>query len=127
MYLPGHVPHWIQVRKSREDTDNPPLVCSLIDWKPDGIMRIVLGGQIIRLWHHDPRRVKVVVAASKGLFAYQKRWRLLYTGSGHHLDVADPPEKHVPCLVDEETGEPRESPSNVVILRPRWLPPSSPW
>jgi len=97
LFLPGHHPHWIQVRKGMEDTERPPRAGRLIDVSPQGLIVIEVDGQELRIWNHDPLRLIEASALGDGRIRYQASWRLLFAGGGYTFCAAVPPEDHVPC------------------------------
>lgn len=58
LYLPGHSPHWIQARKGWEDQVDVPVACRLIECRKDGMVTIEIDGNEIRLWNHQPDRLR---------------------------------------------------------------------
>ncbi len=58
-YWPGHHVHFIQARLSRESVDeHPPRLGTLIGVDDNGVFDIDVGGDVVRLWNHLPRRLR---------------------------------------------------------------------
>lgn len=110
LYLPGHMPHWIQARKGWEDRIDLPVPCRLIDCGADGTILIEIAGEELRLWNHQPERLLEVVDASRGAIKYQARWHLFLVesspGGDHVFSVAKPSDVHVPCPAAPPSGSP---------------------
>ena len=104
LYRPGHEIHYIQMRKSSEDRENPRLLGRLIECRSDGTVVIEIEGREISLWSHEPERVAESVAANDGVVRYQKRWGLLWGSDCFCVASAD----HVPCPDSPPTGTPLE-------------------
>jgi len=96
LYAPGHAPHWIQARKSREDHGELPLAARLIEVTAEGFVTIDVDGHELHLWNHDPLRLAEAAGLAGGRVRYHPRWHLLYA-SGYLFCVAVPPDDHVPC------------------------------
>ena len=80
-FTPDHVVHHIQARLAREDTETPDLAGRLVEVDPDGTLVIDLGDRTVRLWNHDPSRLKRLVDQNAGLVRWRPRWGLLSTPS----------------------------------------------
>jgi len=109
LYRPGHDVHWIQVNQSAKDRINSPMAGNLVEVRADGTLALVLGGQLLRLWNHDPDRLEQLVARDHGRIVYKPRWGLLMTPSNYCFCVAgvDDPQQR-PCPATPPTGTPVE-------------------
>ena len=109
LYLPGHIPHWIQARKGWEDTVNLPLPGRLVSVSDDGAVTIEVGDRQLTLWNHRPQRVEQAAERSDGTVAYQARWHLLHLpssgGARFLFSVATPFEEHVACRMNPVLDE----------------------
>jgi hypothetical protein len=78
-YTAGHDAHWIQAIHGAHDHDNPAVNGLLIDVHDNGTLVVDVDGAVHRLWHHQPERLKQLVARNDGAIMWQSRWSLLRT------------------------------------------------
>ena len=110
-YQPGHDVHWIQWHNGSQDTVNLPRSGRLIDVDDAGNVVIEVDGTVLRLWNHDPERLRILVAHNDGAILYQSRWDLLYTAAdrGRYVFCVCPEDSpdRLPCL-NPDAPSPRD-------------------
>lgn len=108
LFLPGHSPHWIQARKGWEDQVDVPVPGRLIGCHDDRTVNIEIDGKEIRLWNHQPERLRGAAKASNGVIRYQDRWYLLLVsnspGGSHLFCVARWSDGHTACPQNPPVG-----------------------
>ena len=76
LYRPGHTPHPIQALHAFRDTDHPPIECTLVEARSDGVVVLDADGTTHRVWNHEPARL-ARLAAQGGAVKLRPRWHLL--------------------------------------------------
>ncbi len=98
-YRAGHEIHWIQAKKAMNDPKRVP--GELVSVDPDGTLVVRSGGEMIRLWNHEPDRLRTVVARDGRAVSLQLRWRLLRAGTAGRetwFCVGDESPPSTPCI-----------------------------
>jgi hypothetical protein len=108
-YHPGHEVHWIQGLRSGQPTEVPPVPGRLLSVSDDGTVVVEAGGETVRLWNHEPERLRLLVAANDGVVSVQPGWSLLRTRSddgSYCFSVCDPAgPQWRPCPSEPPGGE----------------------
>ena len=111
LFKPGHTPHWIQVNKAVNDSEQEPSPGLFIQSRGDGIVVIHVNDRELLLWNHQPERIDEAVLAGGRAVSYQPRWGLLWVPSPagrYAFCVASASRSHEPCPSRPPTGAPAE-------------------
>ena len=111
LFKPGHSPHWIQVNKAVNDSENGPSPALFIRSQTDGTIVIEMNDQELRFWNHESERIREAVAAAGRTISYQARWGLLWVPSvvsRYAFCVARASRGHEPCPSQPPIGTPAE-------------------
>lgn len=101
-YRPGHEPHYIQVLRGRAGTSTPLRPGRLLEVHDDGILVVEVEGEMLRLWNHEPTRLRVLAARNDNEIALQwPNWHVLRTTSeqGWYAFSVARPEEATPCPI----------------------------
>jgi len=100
LYKPGHLTHYIQAMHPYEGPTLRGRIASVHD---DGIITFVTDDEVVRLWHHDPRRAAACADAHNGEVLYRVTRGLLVIGNAPLCVVAEGLDR-LPCGVPSQEG-----------------------
>ena len=92
-YRPGHLMHWIQMKKSRED-DQPIIPVKVVAVQDDGRVDIDSSDGELTLWFHEPSRIRSVVEQCA---RWKPKYHVLETSSHGSFNMATLDE-HESCI-----------------------------